>query len=310
MTTFAAMANAIEAEGLTKKWGDFTAVDSLQLSVAEGECYAFLGRNGAGKSTTARMLLDFLRPTSGSVKVLGGAGRDPAVRARIGYLPGDLNLPGHMTGIEAVEYFGSVGNKPDRVEVGELSERLGLNPERPFHELSTGSRRKVGLVLAFMNDPDLLILDEPTSGLDPAGQLEMRHLIPRLAGEGRTIFISSHLMHEIQQICDRVIILKQGVKLAEGPVETLLHENAGSGSIEVRVPDDDRRQAIDLLTALDWVTAVDSSARTLVVSAPAERSADINATLARAGVYAAELRPREVSLEEFFLEVTGDGGHS
>ncbi|MCB0972764.1 MAG: ABC transporter ATP-binding protein, partial [Acidimicrobiales bacterium] len=160
------MTATIELRELTKRWGDFTAVDRLTLTVEAGECYAFLGRNGAGKSTTARMLLDFLHPTSGSAKVLGGSGRDPAIRARIGYLPGDLDLPRTMTGMEAVDYFGSVGGAPDRKEVDELVERLGLNTERRFHEMSTGNRRKVGLVLAFMGSPDLLILDEPTNHLD------------------------------------------------------------------------------------------------------------------------------------------------
>ena len=150
------MAAVIETEGLTKQWGDLVAVDHLDLAVEQGECYAFLGRNGSGKSTTARMLLDFIRPTAGTSRLLGGVGSDPAVRARVGYLPGDLNLPRTMTGDDAFDFFGGlsgVSHDPDRET---LIERFGLDPSRPVRELSTGNRRKVGLVLAFMGAPELL----------------------------------------------------------------------------------------------------------------------------------------------------------
>jgi ABC-2 type transport system ATP-binding protein len=156
----------IETDALTKIWGDITAVSDLSLRVTAEECYAFLGRNGSGKSTTARMLLDFIRPTRGSARVLGGSGRDPAIRARVGYLPGDLNLPRAMTGAAAIDYFGALQRGDDEAEAASLVERFGLDPGRPVRELSTGNRRKVGLVLAFMSRPELLILDEPTSGLD------------------------------------------------------------------------------------------------------------------------------------------------
>src|SRR6516164_9844718 len=161
----------IETDGLTKIWGEVTAVSDLSLRVMAEECYAFLGRNGSGKSTTARMLLDFIRPTRGSARVLGGSGRDPAIRARVGYLPGDLNLPRAMTGAAAIEYFGALQGGGHEAEAASLVERFGLDPSRPVRELSTGNRRKVGLVLAFMSRPELLILDEPTSGIDPKSPL-------------------------------------------------------------------------------------------------------------------------------------------
>lgn len=202
--------SVIEAVGLTKRFGHFVAVDSLDLSVESGECYAFLGRNGAGKSTTARMLLDFLRPSSGEVKVLGGRGSDPAVRERIGYLPGDLNLPGTMTGMEAVRYFGSLGRAPDPKYVDELIERFGMNRERPFHQMSTGNRRKVGLILAFMGKPDLLILDEPTNGLDPILQDTFRDLLGEHKSQGATVWITSHVMSDVEHVADRVGLIDQG----------------------------------------------------------------------------------------------------
>jgi ABC-2 type transport system ATP-binding protein len=292
------MVNAIEAEGLTKRWGDFTAVDSLQLTVGEGECYAFLGRNGAGKSTTARMLLDFLRPTSGSVKVLGGDGRDPAVRARIGYLPGDLNLPGHMTGIEAVEYFGSVGNRPDRTEVDELSERLGLNPERPFHELSTGSRRKVGLVLAFMNDPDLLILDEPTSGLDPVLQDTFVQMVKERKSRGATIWLTSHVMSEVEHVADRVGLIDQGLLAQELTMDDLRRQTTGHMTFTFSHP--------PTASAFDGVpdvadVSVDGNDLALRVDGP------VTAVLARAAELGATgIRTEQRDLDQIFLETYGD----
>jgi len=292
------MAHAIEAEGLTKKWGDFTAVDGLNLSVDEGECYAFLGRNGAGKSTTARMLLDFLRPTSGSVKVLGGAGHDPAVRARIGYLPGDLNLPGHMTGIEAVEYFGSVGNKPDRAEVDELSERLGLNPERPFHELSTGSRRKVGLVLAFMNDPDLLILDEPTSGLDPVLQASFVQMVKERKSRGATIWLTSHVMSEVEHVADRVGLIDQGRLAQELTMDDLRRQTTGHMTFTFTDP-----PSVDSFAGVPDVAevSVDGNDLSLRVDGP------VTAVLARAAELGATgIRTEQRDLDQIFLETYGD----
>jgi ABC-2 type transport system ATP-binding protein len=292
------MAYAIEAVGLTKKWGDFVAVDDLNLGVEEGECYAFLGRNGAGKSTTARMLLDFLRPTSGSVAVLGGVGRDPAVRARIGYLPGDLDLPGHMTGIEAVQYFGSVGNTPDPAAVDQLSERLGLNPERPFHELSTGSRRKVGLVLAFMNDPDLLILDEPTSGLDPVLQDTFVQMVEERKALGATVWLTSHVMSEVEHVADRVGLIDQGRLAQELTMDDLRRQTTGHMTFTFADP-----PPVDGFAGVPDVAdvTVDGNDLALRVDGP------VTAVLARAAELGAiGIRTEQRDLDQIFLETYGD----
>ena len=221
------MAHVIETEGLTKQWGDLVAVDDLTLRVERGECYAFLGRNGSGKSTTARLLLDFIRPTRGSSRVLGGSGADPAVRRRVGYLPGDLRRPGSMTGRDAFRYFGALGRGVRGPQVDSLCQRFLLNPGRPFRELSTGNRRKVGLVLAFMSDPELLILDEPTSGLDPVLQEEFRDLLAERKQAGASIWMSSHVMAEVERVADRVGLIDEGRLALEMSMDELRRETTG-----------------------------------------------------------------------------------
>jgi len=219
--------SVIETEGLTKRWGTLTAVDDINLRIPAGECYAFLGLNGAGKSTTARMLLDFIRPTRGTIRVLGGQGSDPSVRARVGYLPGDLNLPRSMTGKDAIAFFGGLGGDRLHVDSAGLIERFGLDPSRPFRELSTGNRRKVGLVLAFMTNPDLLILDEPTSGLDPLLQEEFRDLLAERKAAGATIWLTSHVMAEVERVADRVGLVRDGKLARELTMAELRHQAIG-----------------------------------------------------------------------------------
>lgn len=218
------MTVAIHTSGLTKQWGDLKAVNELDLTVEEGECYAFLGRNGSGKSTTARMLLDFIRPTAGTAEVLDGVGGDPEIRARVGYLPGDLNLPRTMTGHDAFDYFGGLRPKKGSDDRDLLIERFGLDPTRPVRELSTGNRRKVGLILAFMNSPELLILDEPTSGLDPVLQEEFRDLLAERKSDGATIWLTSHVMAEVARVADRVGLINEGKLVKELTFEELRHQ--------------------------------------------------------------------------------------
>ena len=228
MYYLASVEAAIETRGLTKQWGSLTAVDALDLSIPRGECYAFLGRNGAGKSTTARMLLDFIRPTQGTARILGGRGRDPEVRARVGYLPGDLNLPRSWTGRDAIAFFGGLYGGPRPAATETLIERFGLDPTRPFRQLSTGNRRKVGLVLAFMTHPELLILDEPTSGLDPVLQEEFRDLLAERKADGATIWITSHVMAEVERVADRVGLVRDGKLAREVSMTELRHQATGS----------------------------------------------------------------------------------
>ncbi len=200
----------IETQDLAKSFGRVHAVRGIDLAVRPGEIFGFLGPNGAGKTTTIRVFLDFLRPTRGSSRVLGGNGRDPAIRKRIGYLPADLHLHPKYTGSDVFEFFGALRGGCDHRRVTALVERFGLDPSRPIGELFTGNRRKVGIVQAFMHAPELLILDEPTSGLDPLLQQEFQALMREAVTDGATVFLSSHVLPEVDKIADRVAILRAG----------------------------------------------------------------------------------------------------
>ena len=214
---------ALATDRLTKRFGTVTAVSELSLEVQPGEIVGFLGPNGAGKTTTIRLLLGFLRPTSGRCTVLGAApARDPAVRGRIGYLPGDFRMDPRMTGAELFAWFGQLRGGPNRARVDELVGRLGLDPSRPFHTLSKGNRQKVGLVQAFQHDPEVLLLDEPTSGLDPLVQREFLRLVREAAQGGAAVLFSSHVPPEVERVAARVAIIRAGRLVTTSSVEELL----------------------------------------------------------------------------------------
>lgn len=201
---------AIETRGLTRRFGQLTALDSLDLAVHRGEVFGFLGPNGAGKTTTIRLLLGFLNPTAGSSTILGRPGRDPEARRRVGYLPADLAIDPRYTTRDVIDFFGSLRGGYDAAFVNELLERFDLDPSRPLGELSTGNRRKAGIIQAFMHRPDLLILDEPTSGLDPLLQQEFHRLVREEVARGATVFLSSHVLPEVEVLASRVGILRKG----------------------------------------------------------------------------------------------------
>lgn len=211
----------ISTRGLTKHFGALRAVESLDLDIRRGEIFGFLGPNGAGKTTTIRMLLDFIRPTGGTATVLGGRGADPSIRARIGYLPGDLNLQPRYTTNDFIELFGGLRGGIERARVADLVDRFGLDPTRPTGVLSTGNRRKVGIIQAFMHDPELLVLDEPTSGLDPLLQRELQDLLAERRDAGTTVFLSSHVLPEVERVADRVGILRAGELVTIATIDEL-----------------------------------------------------------------------------------------
>jgi ABC-2 type transport system ATP-binding protein len=202
----------IRTRGLVKDYGRTRALAGLDLEVQAGEVYGFIGPNGAGKSTTIRVLLDLLRPTAGEVEVLGAspAQGGPAQRARIGYLPGELALVGRLTAREHLHHLAALrgGRGVERIDA--LAERFTLELDRPFRALSRGNKQKVGVVQAFMHEPELLVLDEPTSGLDPLLQHEFLALVRETAARGATIFMSSHVLREVETVADRVAVIREG----------------------------------------------------------------------------------------------------
>jgi ABC-2 type transport system ATP-binding protein len=206
------MTSAIRTEHLTKFYGRSRGIVDVELEVRAGEIFGFLGPNGAGKTTTIRLLLDLIRPTRGRAEVLGlDSRRDRlAIHRRVTYLPGEVSLYGNLTGLQLLDYLGNLRGGVDRGEVGRLVERLQLDPTVRIKSLSRGNRQKVGLVAALMGHPDLLILDEPTTGLDPFVQLEFERLAHEAQAEGRTVFLSSHLLPEVEHLCDRVAIIREG----------------------------------------------------------------------------------------------------
>jgi len=215
--------SVIRAERLTKVYAGSRGILDLTLAVEPGEVFGFLGPNGAGKTTTIRLVLDFIRPTSGKVQVFG---LDPrrdgvAIRRRTGYVPGDLRLDERLTPRELCAYFSHLRGGRGGAEVEGLAARLDLELDRPIRALSRGNRQKVGLVQAFMHRPDLLVLDEPTAGLDPLVQQSFYELVREVTAQGKTVFLSSHVLSEVQHVADRVALIREGRLALVESVETL-----------------------------------------------------------------------------------------
>jgi ABC-2 type transport system ATP-binding protein len=209
---------------LTKRFGRLTAVADLDLQVERGEIVGFLGPNGAGKTTTIRMLMGFLRPSAGRAAILGARAGDVGVRHRIGYLPGDLRIDPAMTGMQHFHWYGRLRGHRNQRKVDELTERLDLDPSRPFGTLSKGNRQKVGIVQALCHDPQVIILDEPTTGLDPLVQREFLALLAQAAGDGAAILFSSHVLPEVERAADRVAIIRAGRLVTVATVDALLDQ--------------------------------------------------------------------------------------
>ena len=294
---------AIHTEGLTKRFGARTAVDQLDLHVRPGCVFGFLGPNGAGKTTTIGMLLGLVRPSAGRAIVLGhDIAREPEqALAGVGAMIESPAFYPYLSGRDNLRVLAWAGGvAPARVaaalDVVELVDRAGDK----FRIYSQGMRQRLGIAAALLHDPQLIILDEPTNGLDPAGQLEIRELIRTLARSGRTIFVSSHLLHEAEQMCDEVAILKQGRVVTSGTVADLLRRGRG---LLVRVGGDVAAAAA-LLRGVAWAVGVDQRGDTLLVDAPTEHAAEITTLLAAHAISVVEIRPNERHLEDFFLEVT------
>ncbi len=217
------MTPAIHTEGLSKRFGKVEALADLSIDIGPGEVFGFLGPNGAGKTTMIRTILDEIRPTAGRAEILGMDTHTESVPIRrlIGYLPGDLQMYPNLTGRDLITYFGNLRGGVDESEVQTIAERLGAELDRKIGDLSSGNRQKIGIIQAFMSSPDLLILDEPSTGLDPLVQREFQSMMREVAEQGRTVFLSSHTLSEVQRVADRVGIIRHGRLIALESVSDL-----------------------------------------------------------------------------------------
>jgi ABC-2 type transport system ATP-binding protein len=285
---------AISTRGLTKRFGSVRAVDGLDLDVDHGEVFGWLGPNGAGKTTTIRMLLDAIRPTAGFATVLGRPTSDASLRAHVGYLPGDLRLDPSYTAGEVFEFSGALRGGLDHTRLRVLLDRFSLDPARRIRELSTGNRRKVGIVQAFVHRPALLLLDEPTSGLDPLLQHEFNQLVRESVADGATVFLSSHVLPEVEALASRVGILREGRLVTVATVEHLRSQARQRVTFVVRHPP----ASTDAFTALDEVAEAHVSGTTVdvVVDGSVER---VMKAAARLGIV--RITSHDDDLEDVFL---------
>jgi ABC-2 type transport system ATP-binding protein len=286
---------AISTHGLTKHYGAIVALVDLDLEVQRGEVFGYLGPNGAGKSTTIRLLLDLIRPTSGSAQVLGLDSRTDAIeiRKRVGYLPGELALYENLTTEQLLDLFAELRGGVDRNYIRELAERLDLDVTRRIGNLSRGNKQKVGLVQAFMHRPDVVVLDEPTSGLDPIVQHEFHLIIEELASAGQTVFLSSHVLSEVEAIAHRVGIIRAGRLVVVENVHTL--KSKAVRRIEFHFDDPIPNGVFDGITGVRDVHVADRVAR-LTVDGPVD---DLLKAASRFRVI--DLVSHEPDLEEVFL---------
>ncbi|HEX5949829.1 MAG TPA: ABC transporter ATP-binding protein [Actinomycetota bacterium] len=297
------MADVIVADNLTKSYGTRRGVVELTFSVAPGEVFGYLGPNGAGKTTTIRTLLDFLRPTSGRATVLGMDSHRDSVRihGRVGYLPGEFSLYERMTGGEYLTYLGNLRGGVPADHVRELAERLDLELGIRIKTLSHGNRQKLGLVQAFMHRPELLILDEPTQGLDPLIQQVFYELVEETRADGRTVFLSSHVMPEVERVCDRVGIIREGRLVAVEDIGDLRAKEIRTLDIHFAAPI--RPDAFEGVPGVHEAAVVGDAAHITVGGA-------MDAVIKRAAAFEiVDLRSHELSLEEIFLAFYGGDGH-
>ena len=296
---------AIELDGVEKSFGDVRALRGLDLDVQDGEIFGFLGPNGAGKSTTINVLLDFIRPDAGSVRVLGRDARDDsvAVRERTGVLPEGFDVYDRLTAREHVQF--AIDSKGADDDPYPLLERVGLAEDagRKAGGFSTGMRQRLALAMALVGDPELLVLDEPSSGLDPNGARELREIVESEAADGTTVFFSSHILGQVEAVCDRVGIIRGGELVAVDTIEGL-RENVGGGSTLVVEVDSVPEDAAHRLKSLDGVSEVTVDGTTLRITCEDDVKMDAVSELETLGADVSDFSTEEAPLEDLFAAYT------
>ncbi|QLG49756.1 ABC transporter ATP-binding protein [Natrinema halophilum] len=302
--------DAIDINGVTKRYGSETALDGLDLTVERGEIYGFLGPNGAGKSTTINLILDFIRPTDGEVRVfdLDAQSESLEIRERTGILPEGAELYDRLTGRQHVEF--AIESKAADDDPDALLERVGIADaaEKKAGGYSKGMSQRLMLATALVGDPDLLILDEPSTGLDPNGAREMREIIREEKSRGATVFFSSHVLGQVEAVCDRVGILRDGDLIAEDTVEGLRDSMPTQTQLRVTLDQspDASSAVIDAVEALDGVSSVTPDGRTLVVACESDAKTRVLQTIEDHDVTVEDFETGESSLEELFVAYTSD----
>ncbi len=299
---------AIEATELSKRYGTLIALDRVDLTVEEGEIFGFLGPNGAGKSTFINALLDFVKPTHGSVSVFGQDCQADSVRARehLGVLPEGYSVYDRLTGRQHLEYaIRSKGADEDPVDV---LERVGIREagDRKASEYSKGMAQRLVLGMALVGEPDLLLLDEPTTGLDPNGAAEIREILREENERGATIFFSSHILEQVQAVCDRVAILQDGSVVAVDTIQGL-REALGGGTKLVVTVDRTEPSILESIRGLEGVETawLDEDGETVEITCRNDAKMDVLVAFHDAGVDVVNFRTEEASLEDMFVEYTG-----
>lgn len=290
--------------GLSKRYGHIEAVKNLNLELRRGEVFGFLGPNGAGKSTTVGMILGLVRPTEGAIELFGQkmAGNTWAQLRRVGAVIESPAFYPYLSGQDNLEALArSIGGVP-KSRIGEVLDRVGLldRARQQYSQYSMGMKQRLGIASTLLRDPELIILDEPANGLDPAGTKEVRDLIPRLAHESRTVMLCSHLLHEVEQVCQRVAIINKGEMVACAPLSELV---ADGQVLKVRVENPER--AAEVLESQTWIKSVKRDGVYLVVEAPRDGGSRVNEALAEQKIFASELVVSGNSLEKVFLHLTG-----
>ncbi|MEA1930669.1 MAG: ABC transporter ATP-binding protein [Euryarchaeota archaeon] len=301
--------SAIQLSSVTKRFGDIEAVRDLDLTVESGEIYGFLGPNGAGKSTTINMLLDFVRPTAGTITVLGepveAAGAE--LRERIGVLPEGFDVYSRLTGRKHIEF--AIDSKEADDDPAEILDRVGLSEaaDRPAGGYSKGMAQRLALGMALVGEPELLILDEPSTGLDPGGAREMREIVEAEAARGATVFFSSHVLGQVEAVCDRVGILHEGELVTEDSIEGL-REASDSEATLILTVDDATDDDLDAVRRLDGVSGAAVDGSMVTVSCEAGVKTEVISTLGEAGIEIRDIETESTSLEELFLSYTDGEG--
>ncbi|HAN32468.1 MAG TPA: hypothetical protein DCQ06_12805 [Myxococcales bacterium] len=283
------------------------AVRDVSFSMEPGQVLGYLGPNGSGKTTSIKCILGLIQPSQGDIRLFGQSSNSAEARTRVGYMPEHPYFYDYLKPTEVLDYVGQlfgIDAQVRRKRIPELLERLGLGHamDRTLRGFSKGMLQRVGIAQSLLNDPDLLIYDEPMSGLDPVGRKELRELLVELREEGRSIFITSHILSDIENICDSVVILNQGVAIAEGPLDTLLQRDKLQSSATIRLPSGEQRQAaVDALVALPAVTASTETEGAMMIRLPTDAVPQLSAKAAECGAHLVDLQPVRDTLEELFM---------